>query len=123
MEACGYRIGDELNQPMECVLDTDDGHRTHRTDGGYIFSTEQSLRYESELERDEYIATLRGELKTALKNASSYLLGALTVVQKLKSKEVYDIEFAECESHIEHAIREAGLFTAAAQAMSDVLLK
>lgn len=122
MDGCGYRIAGENGQAVFCQRDDDHGGK-HKTQDGREFTTSESLRFEDELQHDEYITTLRGELKAALKNASAYLLGAQTTVEKLKSNAVYDIEFAEGQSHIEHAIREAGLFTAAARAMSDVLLK
>jgi hypothetical protein len=122
MDGCGYRIRGEDGHPAFCQRD-DNHERKHKTQSGQEFSTTESLAYEAELEYNDYIATLRGELKTALKNASDYLLGAQTVITRLKSRGVYDVEFAEGNSHIETAVREAGLFTAAAQAMTDVLLK
>ena len=104
--------------------------RTYNADGeligGIRFSTQESLAFEAEVEQGERINNLRADLKKALAYAAGALTGAQTAIRNLKSNAVYDIEFAEGETiggHIEHAVREAALFTAAAQAMVDVVLK
>lgn len=91
--------------------------------GGFKFSDHTSNLLDAELGNQQDIDRLRGELKTHLNEARAATAHALRVVTRLKDNSVFDIEFAESEGHIEHAIRESGLFNAAALAMVEVLLK
>jgi predicted Zn-dependent protease len=121
-DGCGWRIAGENGQPAFCQRDKG-GHDHHKTQSGREFTTSEALEYEKELEHQDYIEELREQLKRALDEASLQLQRAQTRVKALASDQVYDVEFAESNGYIEHAIREAGLFTAAAQAMTAVLLK
>lgn len=70
-----------------------------------------------------YIDELRDQLAKELDKASSALISARKCIQELTKNSVYDIAFVEGDGHIERAVEHAGLYVAAAQAMTAVLLE
>lgn len=74
-------------------------------------------------DNERLIKELRANLSGHIGAGLRCVEAAVEDIRALKQNSVYDIEFSEGNGYIEKAVREAGLYLAAAAAMTDAFIR